>query len=181
MPIYISFYTPNYKNHADRLIDSLNKFNLNYDVQPIQSQGNWFKNCNFKPIFIKQMLNKYNCPVVWLDADAIVQQYPITLQNLNFYDIAFYTLIAKNIKIVCSGTLWFNTTPSSYLILNSWINSLNDTILDQQTLQTTLSTIPFINTFHLDHKYCLIFDHKEQQQFKPAIIEHFQASRKLKR
>src|SRR5207253_6811915 len=57
-PIFINYYTPGrgYEDHADRLIESLNRAGCIYDQEVIEDPGSWIKAQAFKPGFIQRKL-----------------------------------------------------------------------------------------------------------------------------
>lgn len=81
----ISYYTKNTPYEAEineKLRPSLEKFKLEYDIQGIEDLGSWQKNTGYKCQFIKTMLLKHKKPVVFLDADAVILEYPELLFNI---------------------------------------------------------------------------------------------------
>lgn len=78
----ISFYTPDYKDEVDILIKSLENFKIPHDIECIKSKGKWKKNAFYKIPFIIKKLKQYNHPLVWLDADAQVVQFPSEFDNM---------------------------------------------------------------------------------------------------
>ncbi len=93
--ITISYFTKNtpyeevMKTH---LLASLKKYKLNYDIEGIDDLGSWQKNTHYKAEFIKKMLLKHKCPVIFLDADATIEQYPKLFNGLMDYDISYHSL-----------------------------------------------------------------------------------------
>lgn len=78
----VSFYTENYKDEVAILIKSLDDFKIPYDIELIKSKGSWKENACYKIPFILKKLKQYNHPIVWLDADAQVVQYPVEFDNM---------------------------------------------------------------------------------------------------
>lgn len=78
----ISFYTADYADEVAILKASLEKFNLPHDIELVSNKGNWKENAFYKIPFIIKKLKQYKHPLVWLDADAEVLQYPIEFDNL---------------------------------------------------------------------------------------------------
>lgn len=80
MPLFISFHTPEprYVKASARMEESLNLFNLPYDIRTLPSLECWNLNCCIKPKFILSMLEAYpeQDRMIWIDADAQVLQYP---------------------------------------------------------------------------------------------------------
>jgi len=72
----ISFYTKNYTDIVATLIKSLDAFKIPYDIELVKDVGSWKRNTFYKIPFIVKKLKQYNHPLVWLDADAEIIQFP---------------------------------------------------------------------------------------------------------
>jgi hypothetical protein len=79
--LFISFYTPNgrYPNLAQQLKDSLEKHDLEYEIDLLDSFDSWLAGVDNKAKFIKQKLLQHKKTVVWLDIDTEVKKYPDAL------------------------------------------------------------------------------------------------------
>lgn len=80
--LIVSFFTQNYKEKADRLVESLDNLNLNYKVYKIptihyskSSKGSDDTNYSM-PKLILEMINKFNIPILFVDCDIIFKQKP---------------------------------------------------------------------------------------------------------
>jgi len=166
-----------YEEHAQRLRLSLDKLNIRYEIKVIDSLGSWQKNCIYKPEFIKEMLIKYNQPVIYVDADAIFHKYPgIDLDC----DFAVHYFRATQLA---SGTMFFKNSAPAIKLLNAWIeeNRLHPDTLDQENLQRVIAKPCWrcgIKIDLLPASYCKIFD--LSPEVTDPVIEHFQASRTLR-
>jgi hypothetical protein len=184
VPVYVAYYTTGtpYEEEAKLLRASLDLFRLEYEIQGVPSLGSWQKNTQFKAFFIQEMLAKYSDrPVVYLDADAIVRAYPILFDEINC-DIAVhhYDNKRRNFKELLSGTVYFGTSSKAREIVEVWIETNRELPeqWDQKNLQLALDRVPDVSFVELPPSYCLIFDLMKDQG--PAVIEHFQASRRFK-
>jgi hypothetical protein len=184
-PIFISYYTKNtgYEEESKRLESSLKKFNLQYDVQPIDSKGSWFENCFYRVIFVKDMLEKYKSAVIWVDCDAIIQAQPDLFNTLDEYDFACYFKPTRGeSKELLGGTMFFNFTDNALKLLAAWKNRVRycevRTRLDQWYLHHAIADVLGIRVYELPATYCQIFD--SMKDVGTPVIEHFQASRRLK-
>jgi len=186
-PIFISYYTKNtgYENEYKKLENSLIKFKLNYEIVAIDSKGSWFDNCFYRTEFIKNMLNKHKRPVIWVDCDAIIQQYPELLFNLKDIDFACHLRLRKNGGTeLLGGTMFFNNSKASIDLLDKWKELVNNDglkrkyKLDQSYLHEAVNSLKQLKTFNLPATYCQIFDLMKNSG--NPVIEHFQASRRLK-
>lgn len=182
--MFVSYYTKDtgYEEEAKKLISSLEKFNLPYDVEAVDNFGSWQSNTSYKAMFCKKMLEKHRKPIVFVDADAIIQQDPILFGALGDYDVAMHY---KDGKELLSGTLYFNNTKLSRAVINEWIKEVkkDESIWEQKNLAKSIEQVennePDFKLFNLPATYCQIFD--SMKDAGEPVVEHFQASRKLKR
>jgi hypothetical protein len=186
----ISYYTAVYANEAARLVESLKKFNLDHCVEELPSLGSWDQNTRQKIPYIMKKIKEG--PVLWTDSDSVIQQYPNLIFELNC-DIAIHKFRTHTPHYL-SGTIFFNNTPKSIAFLEQWKqyadsqeyannNSFRPLIKgDQGALNVLLSKPHDLNIYELPPEYCFIFDLSKNihKDVKP-VIEHFQASRRLKR
>jgi hypothetical protein len=168
-----------YEEEANKLRASLEKLNIQHQVRVIYSLGSWQKNCLYKPLFIREMLQKYKKPVLYVDADAVIHKPPALLDTLNA-DFAVHYF--RNLQLA-SGTLYFNNSVPAINLLDAWIernrNYPNDA--DQDNLQHVLEKPGWKNRIkihYLPAEYCKIFD--LMPGVNDPVIEHFQASRRLR-
>jgi len=110
--VFISFYTndPIYAKHSIGLIESLEKFNLRYDINRLPSNPaiSWNQQTKYKPQFILNKINQHTSPVVWIDIDARVKQYPEILFSLNC-DIGLSLRNVDNCDLVNEEKIRINT------------------------------------------------------------------------
>ena len=173
----VSFYTDDYEEDVKRLICSLKKFNLDYDIENIESLGSWDLNTNYKATFIKKKLLKHKQPIVWLDADSEVVKYP------KYFDVIEEDIgvCYENLSKLKSGTIYFNHTDKALKILNRWeINSKNTNITDQMHLQQVLRGEYIeshnVTLFCLPSSYYCIYD--IMKDWTEPVIKQYQASRR---
>jgi len=169
-PIVVSFYTQDtgYEQEVNNLIASLNKFNLEYDIEAIVNTGNWVKNTKYKATLISKMLKKHKRPVLFLDADAVVRQYPSLFEEITC-DMAWW---GSN-----TGTLYFANTRLAWLTLCLWIRLCELQNDWDQRILAEVTRLVKPKVYELPYSYCHIFDSGVEE---PPVIEHFQASRRFK-
>lgn len=178
--IVVAFYTENtmYEQEVQHLISSLNKFKLEMDIVAIPTQGSWQENTQFKAYFIKQMLIKhFPKSVLYLDADARVQQYPALFDAVDF-DVG--VAYRENVELL-SSTMFFSNNGKVFELIERWIRGCisNPTVWDQQVFQYLLhekSQDLRLKIRRLPPTYCQIFDLMKHEG--EAVIEQFQASRR---
>jgi hypothetical protein len=172
----VSFHTDDalYKGHIERLKDSLVDHGIDNYIEEIPRSGGWIANVDYKPVFILKCLEMFDENIVWLDADAVVQQYPVLFDDIDA-DIAVHY---KSGKELLSGTMYFSNTEKSKELLREWIalrETKNGVTQPQQVLEELLRGGKYL-VHKLPAPYTLIFDH--MRHLGPPVIEHFQASRK---
>ena len=174
--VFISFYTgQGYKEQALELIKTLERFSLNYEVSEMPNLGDWQKNVKHKARLCKSALNRYQ-KIVYIDADARIRSYPALFEQLNGYDIGVHY---KDGHKLLGGTIYFASTDSSKALIDAWITANDQSdIWDQQILQDLIIKMQ-PRVFRLPPAYTQIFD--TMRHNGAPVIEHMQASRKLKR
>ena len=171
----VSFYTddPIYSEHVGRLKASLEKHGIEYEIERKAPFRSWVEATNYKPEFVLACLKRYRRNIVWLDADAVVQQYPILFDTINC-DVAVHK--RDGVEIL-GGTVYVQNSDGGMRFAEDWVRMAteNKKLNDQGALQAILRK-PSYNVELLPAPYTLIFDLMESQG--PPVIEHFQASRK---
>lgn len=186
--VIVSYYTKNtpYEKIAGKFIESLKSVGFcdKYYVAGINSFGTWNSNTNYKPSFIYNCLQKFQRPVIWIDCDAIVREAPILFDSLTDrnVDLAFHK---RRKREVLTGTLFVNYNNKVMDFLSKWIDMVasNPNVWEQKNLQTVLQKEQHdLFVYDLPASYCCIYDlmPKNGEITTMPIIEHFQASRKLK-
>lgn len=130
-PIFVSFFTPNgkYPWLAENLKASLDDFELNWDVMEVPEFSSWQKAVAYKSQFILGMLELHKCPVVWMDADTEVWQFPELL--FGPHDFAVYNWAVdtnhhlegqlNRDKLLCSGgVIKFGYTDEALNLVRRW-------------------------------------------------------------
>jgi hypothetical protein len=195
----ISFYTPEYKNEAIELQKTCIAFSIPCYLYAKPSKGSWVHNCTMKAEVIEQALNEHKTGVVWVDADARFKKIPELFQNLTDYDFGCYWIPnvwnqPKNAALkpwslgneaLAGGTMYFNNTDISKELISAWKieSQQNPTRWEQQSLQKVWESFnkQGLRTFNFPQSYCKVFDCKWFEPETPVVIEHTQASRRLKR
>ena len=191
--IVIAYYTDNYTEYINRLIKSCIKFGLSYAAKPIEDQGGWVNNCLYKPTFIRDMLEHYKEPVLYVDADAEFVQCPLLSKDDIDCDIAVHTLDwgkyrdkRKGYFELLSGTIYFNYTDKALEILNEWIEKCQNErdCFDQWHLDKIIHEKrgyfgdQDLRIYDLPAQYCYIKEIMTEPN--PVILQH-QASRETRR
>lgn len=156
MTTLISFYTKDwqYPKHATRLASECEALGIPYVIEELPSTGSYLKNTCLKPQFILDKLQQLKSPVLWVDVDASVFQYPQLLDALlEFYwdtnvDFAARKMPEERNRTWHVGTMWFNCTSNMIDFLEHWIantGNLSDESALEKTWQQFGTTIKAIN------------------------------------
>jgi len=194
----VTFYTPEYEEEANQLIESCSKYNLPIKAYAKPSKGSWVHNCTMKAEVILQALNELNTGVVWIDADGRIKNKPTVFDTLINYDFGCYWIPnvwnqprnahlkpwSRGNEALAGGTLYFNNTVMSKELIGAWKKESeeNPTRWEQQSLQKVWEYFDNngLSTYNFSQGYCKVFDCKWFEPEQPVIVEHTQASRKLK-
>lgn len=119
----ISFYSDieektYYSDCSKSLLAKLLEFNLKYDIEELESNGNYMANCLRKPGFILNKLKLYKEPVVWVDVDTDFRE-PFSHFDGCKEDVGFCS-DTGNIEGVKASPVFFNYTQNSILFLQRW-------------------------------------------------------------
>lgn len=187
--VVVAYYTVGtpYEQEARRLIPSLQRFNIPYLVSPVSSQGDWYHNTQWKPTFLKQMLQQISGKsIIYVDIDAEFLQYPSLFDELDQRpDIHIGVHLLNHAKRgrpkagfeMLSGTVYLKNSPVVHQIVDTWIQkcSVGGQLWDQVALKDAIGSTPF---YTLPEEYCTIFDYMSDVQ--QPVIRHYQASRRYK-
>ncbi len=185
--ITVAYFTFNtlYEQEIKKLEISLKKFGMKCHLLGVPDKGSWVKNCAHKPTFIRQMMNEFSdFDILYVDADAIIQQKPTLFDSFNG-DVGVH--YKDGIELL-SGTIFLKNTGEVQTLIEHWINIQDEGTWDQKVLQEVIRLAksnepgPLANLnlqiIDLPPNYTQIFDTMKNAG-KP-IIEHFQASRRAK-
>ena len=185
-----AFFTKSvlYEEHSRRLVESLKRFNLSCDVIAVDSLGDWYTNIQYKPTFLKQMLEKHHPnSVVYVDVDAIFCRHPKYFDKLDStpeVNIAVHVLDHSKYRRknhppeMLSGTIFLKNTEITKQIVDEWILECrkDPKLWDQRALANVLRRYKY---HLLPEEYTMIFDY--MSSVKNPVIKHFQASREARR
>lgn len=197
----VTFYTPEYIQEATewrRTCNTALQMKFPFKSYERESKKSWVYNCTMKAEVILQSMNELNCGIVWTDADARFREYPKLFEQLEQYDFGCYWIPnvwnqPKNAHLkpwtrgneaLAGGTLFFNNTQIAIDLIHAWKkqSEANPNIWEQQSLQKVWEEFDNkgLRTFNFPQSYCKVFDCKWFEPEQPVVIEHTQASRRLK-
>jgi hypothetical protein len=153
---------------------------LEVDLRPIDNQGNWTLNTQYKARFIADMIEKYwGRSIVYTDADSRFLSYPALFESLDCDLAAHHFTNRRGDVELLSGTLYLRCNEATRELARIWIAECerNPKSWDQWALESALKL--WRGLFQeLPQEYCSIFDaHNRPAQ---PVIEHLQSSRRLK-
>ena len=156
--LIVSFFTQNYKDKADRLINSLNNFNLNYKIFEVPTihyskSDKGSNDINYcMPKLIIDMLKQFKVPIIFLDCDLVVMKEPKL----------FYSLKEKNIDFAIYN--WLEDSENDgYLPIKLKINSERGEI--EETYYINSVNVKLLNN-----------PNKERQLFSSGGVAYFSES-----
>jgi len=183
--VFVSFYTYDngYKKYADRLIDSLNKFNLSYYILEIHTNNySWEELTKLKPVLLLNTMKLFpEKNICWIDSDAVLNKYPNLLNKID-----------KNIAISCRNNLYKNNNcnkPWSCFIyfknnlfsknfINDWLKNFKDNGADQYPIAEIINNKYLEDIEMLPNSFITKNYHKEK--LKDATIIEYEASKSNK-
>lgn len=180
--IVISMFTPNtiYVEEANKLRESLVKHDLKHHIYEIEDTGSWEKNCQQKAICLRRAFDEYpDDNIVWVDADAIIFEYPKFFDDTNS-DCSWFVFNNGTVRELASGTLFFRNNTICRKLVDSWIK-LNSSNMewDQRNLKAVAQELTGQYKYtELPSSYCKIKDRPCQLK-EPDIIVHYMASRRV--
>ncbi|WP_321276033.1 putative nucleotide-diphospho-sugar transferase [Thiomicrorhabdus indica] len=169
-----------YFQHAKLLKASLDKLGLELYLEVVGADE-WQKIIAFKPTFIQRVCQKFNEPILYVDADAFVHKDVRTLFSEVEEDIAAHYYLEKEFT---TGTLFINNTQAARKLVNEWVEEMDKdpNRWDQKVLEELVEQKledGLISIKRLSPEYTYIFDRtpKYYQNIGSPIVEHLQASR----
>jgi len=183
--IVVAYFTRKtfYEDYARALVESLKKYNLFYHIEGIENLGDWYKNTNYKPTFIKKMMVKFpNYNIVYVDCDAVFFGYPELFERIedniavHLFDKSHFNKRSKGLEIL-SGTIFLRNTKETYELVERWEKRCKEK--PRQWDQKSLEQILNGNFYNLPEGYCKIYN--VRYPVKNPIIVHYQASRQVRK
>ncbi len=142
----ITFYSDNlYLQAAKELQLSASKFNYHVQIVKLNDSGSWGVNLLRRTKAIEHYLQKYKCPILFLDADTLIKR-PLDklfkIINGNDLSIRVRTIGNK----FNNGVMGFRYNKRVLAGINSWVNLTRRT-LGQNTTVDQLSLIDIATRF----------------------------------
>jgi hypothetical protein len=181
--VIISYYTKNtgYEGEVQRLIESLDKFELPYEIEGIETLGSWVNNVHYNhELILKKMEEHPGKDLVSLDADAVVNKYPALFDTIQC-DFAAHLHEWKHGRELFCSTMYIANNEKMRMFFIDCIHRHTRFPHERQQpcVQATLKEwgddLMFMN---LPPQYANIFD---LVNVKFPVITQYQASRRFKK
>ena len=192
--VFVSFFTPNYAEYAKRLVESLQKFGVEYDIREVKRPGGWQGAVRSKPGFIRDMLNEHPQAkvLVWVDADAELRHHPEVLCRLRCGIACPVRLwVHKQVKELICNVMFFSNVPKVKEDVDRWIEGMTTVPADCETpeqvalaalvwpaagskgLRSRFLSLPSDFSFHLTDRQqrATFWQYQVSRQHNPQQIE----------
>ena len=186
MFVACAFYTPEYAKEVQHLVRSCKLLGVDLYLKSYGSTGSWVENTQIKPSFILHCLEKFTeKDILYVDAHAEIKREPELFKDGIEGDVAVYRF-PHNRPIgdqILSGTMYFTNNNLSRKFVTGWVRRTEMIIEkggDQEHLPYIFQEMAEVKRVQLPPEYVKIFDRKDMGN-KPAVIQHNQASRRLKK
>jgi hypothetical protein len=183
-PLIVSYYIKD-ELPLKGLLESCEKYNLAYHIEPVESFGSAELNASYKPFFLLSKLQEFKRPLFWVDPDGAFVQKPLVLEE-------FSADLAVRINTSCqpnhpskvlSGSIFVNATDEAKALLRQWASEcyriLSDPgrtqeFYDQAALRDTIFGMSHRATVvPLPHAYMAIEGHLvDQKEIARPVILH---------
>lgn len=187
----ISYYSPEYTKHAQRLTSSLIKYSIDYQCIGMPKFSSWHAGVSFKPTYIMNALDNFTNydGVLWIDADAYLKRW-IPWDELEGADVGAtrFRWSPSHKNEMLTGTLYFANNAKVRMLVEQWVGETrkyahSDTPEQDALLNLAHTWAQTILFKDLGIDWTYIDDPLVKQQYPKAnpIIVHTQASREIKK
>lgn len=181
--VVVSYFTGEYARLAAQLAAHCRMAKVDFYITRIRSRGSWLENVRHRPAFLLSIFPTTLKDLVWVDADGTIKSFPLLFSGLSGsdYELAVHRNSKGRYRV---GTMWFANTERGRDFVIHWAAVVRT--MPGKTEQEVLNAI-LLRPGHgwkvldLPATYCSIFDKATDKAAGPAVVEHFQASRRLRR
>ena len=190
-----SFYTTGtgYEEEIEKLKSSAAALNIPLHAFGCPAMGSWRENLNHKSASILRAFDMFpGMDIVFVDSDALIRKRPVLFDELSRtgeYDIAAhfhpYNGSVQGGSLL-SGTLWFRNSDRGKRLVRRWhsIGLSQPRVRHQHCLRLAIGELGLEGVYtwiyRLPREYTQIFDYYTGSDRPDPVIEHFQASRRLR-
>lgn len=117
-PLIVSYFTPGtaYEAHAKKLRASADRLKLEHRIEARPARPTWVENCAQKALFIQEIRQEVDRPILWIDADATLNRRVHELENCTA-DIA---IVKRHGWSFYGGQIFFGSGEGADRIVNLW-------------------------------------------------------------
>jgi len=179
-PLIVSFYTSDwkYKEFAAKLKEDCERLVLDYQIEELPSTGHYDKNCNLKPVFIRNILDQVQHPVFWMDIDGTILNFPLIPAEAYEHDIALNRVPWRSKPWSVSHML-FMPTEKTKILLDRWI-LLTDKKIDHDAFTSAVKELNDLSIFELDPEYITFVKQNIPQEAQYIVHRVSQSDIKIK-
>ena len=190
-----SFYSPDYVSDAMELARSCRRFNLESRILPMPMFDSWVDGVAHKPKFILDVLETIHdgSGLLWTDADSKFFREPdLSIFNAIDFAASLFQWSPAHAVEMLTGTLFFRKTPRVVDFVKRWTlatptwRKANLDTPEQLSLKATweedrTAKHP-LRFLELPREWVFIEpDFKEMYPAMVPVVQHFQASRRVRR
>jgi len=155
--VLVAMYTDEFAGRARVLTRSCLDHGVDHRVERID-RDEYRRTIASKPAFMLRMLKRLRRPIVYVDADFEVMQYPALFDNPQGADFMIYNWYADpgnsigryhpNVLLCSSGVVFWNHTPLALRLLREWraMAAANPRCADDQILDRVFNEGRYIRT-----------------------------------
>jgi len=127
-PLIISFYTNDweYPAHAKRQAADCTKLGLEHCIREKESTKDYIQNTAIKPIFIKECLEEFKRPVLWIDVDGLLLKKPELTDIATTFAACEYANKEFLDRDWAVSIMWFNYNPIALQLVDRWCELSRD-------------------------------------------------------
>ena len=190
-PIIVCCHTGEdlYKEGCERMTQSASVNGYETYVEEVESRGSWHANCALKPSFLLRCIEKFDVPLIWIDADGEIMRRLDAFHD-PYFDFAVPWDPQRKFEWFSSGTMYFDIRkPRVVDFIKEWGIDCQPEVegktkkTDQTILYHTwkrVNKIPI--TRLLPQGYVKVFDHGWRLgEDKVEYVRHHQASREIRK
>lgn len=183
--VVVGYYTNDfYRIEGARMVASSAMFDLPLRFESWDDHGSWVSNTQQKANFLRWIIDRVQGrDILYVDADAVFRKNPLPFLNRLPDTVNIAAHYMKPGELL-SGTIFLRNCNRTKHLLDDWIrlNKEDPGAWDQGTLNAVVKTMDDNEFFALPPAYTFIFDTMRRMypHIEP-VIEHYQASRTLKR
>jgi hypothetical protein len=155
--ILVAMYTDDFAERAQQLLRSCHDHGVECLAERIRPDD-YRRTIASKPDFMLRMLKRFRRPIVYVDADFEVMQYPALFDNPDGADFMIYNWYADptnsvgryhpHVLLCSSGVVYWNHTPGALRLLREWraMARANPGCADDQILDRVFNEGRYLRT-----------------------------------